>query len=124
MIPLLLSQRYISKVRFDYSFVRFKDDEPLESKCHTENYNGFFNAYVPEARVEVIQLDDIRHCLIFEHINESDSGVYVVRAINALGEAVCESEIEVMHRILKNIIVNKNHGLLFIIVFKPSSYKI
>ena len=50
---------------------------------------------MPEARVEVIQLDDIRHCLIFEHINESDSGIYVVRAVNVLGEAVCEAEIEV-----------------------------
>ena len=92
----------------DYFLHRFKDDEPLETKCHTENYNGFFNAYVPEARVEVIQLDDIRHCLIFEHINESDSGVYVVRAINALGEAVCEAEIEVRDQILKNIFVSKN----------------
>ena len=91
----------------DNFLLRFKDDEPLESKCHTENYNGFFNAYVPEARVEVIQLDDIRHCLIFEHINESDSGIYVVRAINALGEAVCEAEIEVSNRVLKNIISNK-----------------
>ena len=78
-----------------FSFKRFKDDEPLVTKCHTENYNGYFNAYVPEARVEVIQLDDIRHCIIFHHINESDSGVYVVRAVNALGEAVCEAEIEV-----------------------------
>ena len=67
----------------------------MTSKCHTENYNGYFNAYVPEARVEVIQLDEIRHCLIFEHINESDSGVYAVRALNALGEAVCEAEIDV-----------------------------
>ena len=93
---IFLVVNLISK-KYNPTFVvfRFKDDEPLESKCHTENYNGFFNAYVPEARVEVIQLDDIRHCLIFEHINESDSGVYVVRAINALGEAVCEAEIEV-----------------------------
>ena len=67
----------------------------MVTKKHTENYNGHFNAYVPEARVEVVQLDDIRHCIIFQHINESDSGVYVVRAINALGEAVCEAEIEV-----------------------------
>ena len=79
----------------DYWFNRFKDDEPLVTKKHTENYNGHFNAYVPEARVEVVQLDDIRHCIIFQHINESDSGVYVVRALNALGEAVCEAEIEV-----------------------------
>ena len=31
----------------------FKDDEPLETKMHTENYNGCFNAYVPERKVEV-----------------------------------------------------------------------
>ena len=31
----------------------FKDDEPLETKMHTENYNGYFNAYVPERKVEV-----------------------------------------------------------------------
>ena len=72
----------------------------MVTKKHTENYNGHFNAYVPEARVEVVQLDDIRHCIIFQHINESDSGVYVVRAINALGEAVCEAEIEVDFPIL------------------------
>ena len=87
-------------MRIDYGFNRFKDDEPLVTKKHTENYNGYFNAYVPEARVEVVQLDDIRHCIIFQHINESDSGVYVVRAINALGEAVCEAEIEVNFPIL------------------------
>ena len=88
-------------------FNRFKDEEPLTSKCHTENYNGCFNAYVPEARVEVIQLDDIRHCVSFQHINESDSGVYTVRAINALGEAVCEAEIE----------VSRSNNLVFWIIF-------
>ena len=79
-------------------YFRFKDDEPLSTKCHTENYNGFFNAYVPETRVEIVQLDDIRHCVIFHSIGESDAGIYAVRAVNPLGEAVCEAEIEVSIR--------------------------
>lgn len=70
----------------------FKDDEELTTKTHTENYNGFPNKYVPDSRVEVIRLDQIRHCVIFHRIGESDSGVYTVRAVNPLGEAVCEAE--------------------------------
>ena len=31
----------------------FKDDETLETRMHTENYNGCFNAYVPERKIEV-----------------------------------------------------------------------
>jgi hypothetical protein len=70
----------------------FKDEEVLTTKTHTENYNGLFNAYVPDSRVEVIRLDQIRHCVIFHRIGESDSGIYTVQAVNPLGEAVCEAE--------------------------------
>ena len=67
----------------------------MVSKTHTENWNGYPNKYVPEASLEVVQLDAIRHCVIFHRICESDSGLYTVRAVNALGEAICEGEIEV-----------------------------
>ena len=74
----------------------FKDDEVLTTKTHTENYNGFPNKYVPDSRIEVIRLDQIRHCIIFHRIGESDSGVYSVQAVNPLGEAVCEAEFVVV----------------------------
>lgn len=64
----------------------FKEDEVLSTKTHTENYNGYFNAYVPDSRIEVIRLDQIRHCVIFHRIGESDSGVYSVQAVNPLGK--------------------------------------
>ena len=70
----------------------FKDEDILTSKTHTENYNGFPNKYVPDSRIEVIRLDQIRHCVIFNRISESDSGLYTVQAVNPLGEAVCEAE--------------------------------
>jgi hypothetical protein len=31
----------------------YKDGDTVESRTHTENYNGCFNAYVPERRVEI-----------------------------------------------------------------------
>lgn len=74
----------------------FKDDEVLTTKTHTENYNGFPNKYVPDSRIEVIRLDQIRHCVIFHRIGESDSGVYSVQAVNPLGEAVCQAEFVVV----------------------------
>ena len=58
---------------------------------HTENYNGFPNKYVPERRVELRQIDPIRHCIIFHRISESDAGLYTVVATNPLGEAVCQA---------------------------------
>ncbi len=70
----------------------YKDEEELTTKTHTENYNGFPNKYVPDSRIEVIRLDQIRHCVIFHRIGESDSGQYVVQAVNPLGEAICEAE--------------------------------
>ena len=74
----------------------FKDEEVLNTKTHTENYNGFPNAYVPDSRIEVIRLDQIRHCVIFHRIGESDTGVYTCQAVNPLGEAVCEAEFVVV----------------------------
>jgi len=74
----------------------FKDDEVLTTKTHTENYNGFPNKYVPDGRIEVIRLDQIRHCIIFHRIGEGDSGVYSCQAVNPLGEAVCEAEFQIV----------------------------
>ena len=54
--------------------VWYKDDEPVKTALHTENYNGFPNKYVPDRRVEVRQIDPIRHCIIFHRISESDAG--------------------------------------------------
>ncbi len=70
----------------------YKDGELVTTCIHTENYNGFPNKYVPERRIEVRQIDQIRYCIIFHRISESDSGVYTCRAVNGLGEAVCEAE--------------------------------
>ena len=71
--------------------VWYKDDEPVRTAIHTENYNGFPNKYVPERRVELRQIDPIRHCIIFHRISESDAGLYTVVATNPLGEAVCQA---------------------------------
>jgi hypothetical protein len=72
-----------------------EDGEEVEvtSKCHTENWNGNPNKYVPERRVEVRQIDQIRHVIIFHQVSEADNGLYRVRAVNALGEAECEAEL-------------------------------
>lgn len=70
----------------------YKEDEIVTSKVHTENYNGFPNRYVPERRIEVKQIDHIRYSLVFHRISESDSGIYTCRAVNPLGEALCEAE--------------------------------
>lgn len=69
-----------------------EDGEEIEvtTKTHTENWNGNPNKYVPESRIEVRQLDQIRHVIIFHHASDADSGLYRVRAVNALGEAECE----------------------------------
>ncbi len=72
--------------------VWYKDDEPVKTAIHTENYNGFPNKYVPDRRVEVRQIDPIRHCIIFHRISESDAGLYTVVATNPLGEAVCQAQ--------------------------------
>ncbi len=45
----------------------------------TENYNGFFNAYVPERKLEIRQIDQIRYCILFHRISEADSGVYTCK---------------------------------------------
>eukprot|EP00090_Calanus_glacialis_P010651 TRINITY_DN19094_c0_g1_i3.p1 TRINITY_DN19094_c0_g1~~TRINITY_DN19094_c0_g1_i3.p1 ORF type:complete len:1028 (-),score=301.07 TRINITY_DN19094_c0_g1_i3:126-3209(-) len=65
----------------------------VTTKTHTENWNGNPNAYVPSSRVEVRQIDQIRHCIIFQQVSEGDSGLYRVRAVNCLGEAECEAEL-------------------------------
>eukprot|EP00095_Tigriopus_kingsejongensis_P006996 maker-scaffold430_size173499-snap-gene-0.35 protein:Tk06996 transcript:maker-scaffold430_size173499-snap-gene-0.35-mRNA-1 annotation:"serine arginine repetitive matrix protein 2 isoform x4" len=70
----------------------YKEDETVISRVHTENYNGCPNKYVPERRVEVKQIDHIRYSLVFHRISESDSGLYTCRAVNPLGEAICEAE--------------------------------
>ena len=65
----------------------------VTTKTHTENWNGNPNKYVPSSRVEVRQIDQIRHCIIFQQVSEGDSGLYRVRAVNCLGEAECEAEL-------------------------------
>jgi len=65
----------------------------VTTKTHTENWNGNPNKYVPSSRVEVRQIDQIRHCIIFQQVSEGDSGMYRVRAVNCLGEAECEAEL-------------------------------
>ena len=73
-----------------------EDGEEIEvtTKSHTENWNGNPNKYVPESKIEVRQLDQIRHVIIFHHASNSDSGLYRVRAVNALGEAECEADLD------------------------------
>ncbi|XP_040580693.1 uncharacterized protein [Lepeophtheirus salmonis] len=73
----------------------YKDDEMIIPRIISENYNSNFNAYVPERKIELIQIDQIRHAIIISRLTESDSGKYTVYAKNALGEAVCEADIEV-----------------------------
>ncbi len=53
--------------------VYFYDEagELVETRTHTENYNGFFNAYVPERSVEVKRIDQIRHCIVFHQVGET-----------------------------------------------------
>ena len=58
--------------------VWYKDDEPVKTALHTETYNGFPNKYVPDRRVEVRQIDPIRHCIIFHRISESDAGKKII----------------------------------------------
>jgi len=65
----------------------------VTSKTHTENWNGNPNKYVPSSKVEVRQIDDIRHCIVFHEVSSGDSGTYRVRAVNCLGEAECEAEL-------------------------------
>ena len=43
--------------------------------------------------MEIRQLDQIRHCIIFNQVGEGYSGLYRVRAVNCLGEAECEAEL-------------------------------
>jgi len=45
--------------------------------------------------VEVKQIDQIRYCVVFNRIAEGDSGEYSCRAVNPLGEAICEATFEV-----------------------------
>jgi len=72
-----------------------EDGEEVEvrTRTHTENWNGNPNKYVPDSRIEVRQIDQIRHVIIFHQVSEGDSGLYRVRAVNALGEAECEAEL-------------------------------
>jgi hypothetical protein len=46
------------------------DGEEVEvtTQTHTENWNGNPNKYVPERRVEVRQIDQIRHVIIFHQV--------------------------------------------------------
>ena len=78
-----------------YWYKVMEDGEEVEvtTKTHTENWNGNPNKYVPESRVEVRQLDQIRHVIIFHQASQGESGLYRVRAINALGEAECEADL-------------------------------
>jgi len=68
-------------------------EHEVTSKTHTENWNGNPNKYVPSSRVEVRQIDAIRHCIVFHEVSSGDSGLYRVRAVNCLGEAECEAEL-------------------------------
>jgi len=76
-----------------YKVMEDGEEVEVKTRTHTENYNGFPNKYVPDRRIEVRQIDDIRHCIIFASVSEGDSGLYRVRAVNALGEAECEAEL-------------------------------
>ena len=78
-----------------YWYKVMEDGEEVEvtTKTHTENWNGNPNKYVPDSRIEVRQIDQIRHVIIFHQVSEGDGGLYRVRAVNALGEAECEAEL-------------------------------
>jgi len=65
----------------------------VTSRTHTENWNGNPNKYVPSSRVEVKQIDQIRHRILFHQVSDGDSGLYRVRAVNSLGEAECEADL-------------------------------
>jgi len=76
-----------------YKVLEDGTEEEVTTKTHTENWNGNPNKYVPSSRVEVRQIDQIRHSIIFQQVSEGDSGLYRVRAVNCLGEAECEAEL-------------------------------
>jgi len=78
-----------------YWYKVMEDGEEVEvrTRTHTENWNGNPNKYVPDSRIEVRQIDQIRHVIIFHQVSDGDSGLYRVRAVNALGEAECEAEL-------------------------------
>ena len=48
-----------------YKVMEDGEEVEVKTKTHTENWNGFPNKYVPDSRVEVKRIDDIRHCIIF-----------------------------------------------------------
>ena len=96
------SRRFVGEVEVGgwpvpqvYWYKVMEDGEEVEvkTKTHTENWNGNPNKYVPDSRIEVRQIDQIRHVIIFHQVSDGDSGLYRVRAINALGEAECEAEL-------------------------------
>ena len=68
-------------------------EEEVKTRTHTENWNGNPNKYVPSSKVEIRQIDQIRHCIIFNQVGEGYNGLYRVRAVNCLGEAECEAEL-------------------------------
>ena len=70
-------------------------EEEVVTRTHTENWNGNPNKYVPSSMIEIRQIDQIRHCIIFNQVGEGYSGLYRVRAVNCLGEAECEADIHV-----------------------------
>ena len=78
-----------------YWYRVLEDGEEVEvtTRTHTENWNGNPNKYVPSSKVEIRQIDQIRHCIIFNQVGEGYSGLYRVRAVNCLGEAECEAEL-------------------------------
>ena len=78
---------------FWYKVAEDGTETEVTSKTHTENWNGNPNKYVPSSKVEVRQIDDIRHCIVFHEVSCGDSGTYRVRAVNCLGEAECEAEL-------------------------------
>jgi len=78
---------------FWYKVAEDGTEVEVTSKTHTENYNGNPNKYVPSSKVEVREIDAIRHCIVFHEVSSGDSGTYRVRAVNCLGEAECEAEL-------------------------------
>ena len=78
-----------------YWYRVLEDGEEVEvtTRTHTENWNGNPNKYVPSSKVEIRQIDQIRHQIIFNQVGEGYSGLYRVRAVNCLGEAECEAEL-------------------------------
>ena len=76
-----------------YRVLEDGEEEEVTTRTHTENWNGNPNKYVPSSKVEIRQIDQIRHCIIFNQVGEGYSGLYRVRAVNCLGEAECEAEL-------------------------------